>query len=78
MQGKGFSALIPVKTEAERRVKFGQLNRPQRLEGVSAMWNAINGMTGHGVIGPTLGLIWLVGLAIATYAWLTLPGHRHR
>ncbi len=42
------------------------------------MWNAINGMTGHGVIGPTLGLIWLAGLAIATYAWLTLPGHRHR
>lgn len=43
------------------------------------MWNAIDGMTGHsGAMGATLGLIWLLGLAVATYAWLTLPpNHRH-
>lgn len=41
------------------------------------MWNALNGMTGHsGAIGATLGLIWFLGLAVATYAWFTLPGHR--
>jgi len=44
------------------------------------MWNAIYGMTGHsGAMGATLGLIWLLGLAVATYAWLTLPpSHRQR
>jgi len=42
------------------------------------MWNAVNGITGQsGVIGATLGLIWLLGLAVATYAWLKMPGHRH-
>lgn len=42
------------------------------------MLNAIYGMTGHGgAMGATLGLIWLLGLGVATYAWFTLPGHRH-
>lgn len=43
------------------------------------MSNALYGITGHsGAIGATLGLIWLAGLAVAAYAWFTLPGHRHR
>jgi len=43
------------------------------------MWNTIHGLVGNsGAIGATLGLIWLVGLATAAYAYLTLPGHRHR
>lgn len=43
------------------------------------MWNTVHGIAGNSdAIGATLGLIWLAGLALAIYAYLTLPGHRHR
>lgn len=42
------------------------------------MWNAVYGFTTHGdSLGATLGLIWLLGLGVATYLWLALPRHRH-
>jgi hypothetical protein len=79
MWGKGFFALIPVKKTGGTPLQFGHQNRPQGPEGVSAMWNAIYGMTGHsGAMGATLGLIWLLGLGVATYAWLTLPPSHRR
>ena len=45
------------------------------------MWNSgFYGITGYGgawnVMGEMLGLIWILGIAVATIAWFTLPS-RH-
>ncbi|MGH7013266.1 MAG: hypothetical protein ACREEL_03780 [Stellaceae bacterium] len=41
------------------------------------MWNEITSMAGHsGAMGPTLGVLWLLGLAVAAFARLTLQKHR--
>jgi len=41
------------------------------------MANTLYGITGHsGAMGAALGMIWVFGLGLATYAWLKMPTHR--